>query len=337
MSEFDEFVKIKEQLDQSVKDNDDDNIIALLKGISTMPVTYEILKKTLIGQSVGKLRNNSNEIIKREATVIVTEWKTVKDVKDTTSPPQTSTTTKTSTTSTTTTSNQSGQKEKEKEKEKVSSGVKSPKSSVGSTSSPTATTTVSSPNPSTKRKADSAITKEKQEQDNKRKETTADASGDEVRTNCIRLFTEAVSVKYEGETNNTPEDIGQQIEYELYQIYNGTTKDYKNKARSIIYNLKNNQQLREHLLSDIISPSKLVSMDSNEMANKEIQEARTKMQKFTLHAAIDNNNNQATTDQFKCGRCKQRKCKYYQMQTRSADEPMTTFVTCTNCNHKWKF
>jgi transcription elongation factor S-II len=33
----------------------------------------------------------------------------------------------------------------------------------------------------------------------------------------------------------------------------------------------------------------------------------------------------AATDIFKCGRCKQRKCTYYQMQTRSADEPMTTF------------
>lgn len=36
---------------------------------------------------------------------------------------------------------------------------------------------------------------------------------------------------------------------------------------------------------------------------------------------------QATTDQFQCGKCKQRKCTYYQMQTRSADEPMTTFVS----------
>ena len=28
----------------------------------------------------------------------------------------------------------------------------------------------------------------------------------------------------------------------------------------------------------------------------------------------------------RCGKCGQRKCTYYQMQTRSADEPMTTFV-----------
>jgi transcription elongation factor S-II len=42
------------------------------------------------------------------------------------------------------------------------------------------------------------------------------------------------------------------------------------------------------------------------------------------------------TDEFKCGRCKQRKCTYYQMQIRSADEPMTTFVTCLACDNKWK-
>jgi len=39
---------------------------------------------------------------------------------------------------------------------------------------------------------------------------------------------------------------------------------------------------------------------------------------------------------FECGRCKSYKTTYYQLQTRSADEPMTTFVTCVNCNKKWK-
>ena len=42
------------------------------------------------------------------------------------------------------------------------------------------------------------------------------------------------------------------------------------------------------------------------------------------------------TGQFKCGKCKSVKTTYYQMQTRSADEPMTTFVTCMSCSNKWK-
>jgi len=39
-----------------------------------------------------------------------------------------------------------------------------------------------------------------------------------------------------------------------------------------------------------------------------------------------------------CRRCKKKtRCDYYQMQTRSADEPMTTFVTCLDCDLRWKF
>jgi DNA-directed RNA polymerase subunit M/transcription elongation factor TFIIS len=43
-----------------------------------------------------------------------------------------------------------------------------------------------------------------------------------------------------------------------------------------------------------------------------------------------------TTDQFKCGRCKKRECSYYMLQTRSADEPMTIFITCHNCGNRWR-
>ena len=40
---------------------------------------------------------------------------------------------------------------------------------------------------------------------------------------------------------------------------------------------------------------------------------------------------------FRCAKCRQNNCTYYQLQTRSADEPMTTFVTCLNCDNRWKF
>jgi DNA-directed RNA polymerase subunit M/transcription elongation factor TFIIS len=39
---------------------------------------------------------------------------------------------------------------------------------------------------------------------------------------------------------------------------------------------------------------------------------------------------------FKCGKCKSSKTSYYQMQTRSADEPMTSYITCKNCGNRWK-
>ncbi len=42
------------------------------------------------------------------------------------------------------------------------------------------------------------------------------------------------------------------------------------------------------------------------------------------------------TDRYKCGRCGKRECSYYEMQTRSADEPMTIFINCLNCGKRWR-
>mgnify|MGYP001186892887 FL=1 len=45
----------------------------------------------------------------------------------------------------------------------------------------------------------------------------------------------------------------------------------------------------------------------------------------------------ATTNIFTCKKCGKKKCSFYQLQTRSADEPMTTFVNCLVCGSSWKF
>lgn len=42
------------------------------------------------------------------------------------------------------------------------------------------------------------------------------------------------------------------------------------------------------------------------------------------------------TDMFRCTRCGKRQCTYYEMQTRSADEPMTQFIRCLNCGKQWR-
>jgi DNA-directed RNA polymerase subunit M/transcription elongation factor TFIIS len=47
-------------------------------------------------------------------------------------------------------------------------------------------------------------------------------------------------------------------------------------------------------------------------------------------------NKAMATDQFLCSRCWKRECTYYEMQTRSADEPMTIFITCLNCGKHWR-
>ena len=59
-------------------------------------------------------------------------------------------------------------------------------------------------------------------------------------------------------------------------------------------------------------------------------------EKFKREKVMYEEKEEAMTDQFKCGRCKSRKCTYYELQTRSADEGMTTFITCINCGNRWK-
>lgn len=42
------------------------------------------------------------------------------------------------------------------------------------------------------------------------------------------------------------------------------------------------------------------------------------------------------TDRFRCSGCKKKMCSYYELQTRSADEPMTIFIKCLSCGKQWK-
>jgi DNA-directed RNA polymerase subunit M/transcription elongation factor TFIIS len=44
----------------------------------------------------------------------------------------------------------------------------------------------------------------------------------------------------------------------------------------------------------------------------------------------------AATDMFRCSKCNKRECTYYEMQSRSADEPMTQFIRCLNCGKQWR-
>jgi len=67
-------------------------------------------------------------------------------------------------------------------------------------------------------------------------------------------------------------------------------------------------------------------MTSEEMASDERREENQKLQEQNIHNAKGAAPKNATTNEFMCGKCKQRKVSYYQMQTRSADEPMTSMT-----------
>ncbi|XP_031484757.1 transcription elongation factor TFIIS [Nymphaea colorata] len=129
------------------------------------------------------------------------------------------------------------------------------------------------------------------------------------------------------------------VESVMFEKLGRSNGAQKFKYRSIMFNLKdaNNPDLRRKVLLGEVRPEKLVAMSPEEMASDKRKQENKQIKEKALFDCERGGPAKATTDQFKCGRCGQRKTTYYQLQTRSADEPMTTFVTCVNCNNHWKF
>lgn len=131
------------------------------------------------------------------------------------------------------------------------------------------------------------------------------------------------------------------IEMELFTHFTSTTPEYKAKYRDIVFNLrdKNNPELNQQIYSGAIEVERLPCISSEEMASSELKKQRKDIVAFEKDAVRSDwakESMTGTTDMWRCARCKERKCTYYQMQTRGGDEPMTTFVTCMVCGKRWK-
>lgn len=111
------------------------------------------------------------------------------------------------------------------------------------------------------------------------------------------------------------------------------TQLYIDRLRSIYYNLKNEKLLYD-LKNGEITPQTLAFMTHQEMNPQHWETLIDKKRKRDANKY--NNNAQASTDMFTCRKCRSKRCTYYELQTRSADEPATIFVTCLDCGKNWK-
>ena len=108
---------------------------------------------------------------------------------------------------------------------------------------------------------------------------------------------------------------------------------YENKTNDLLLNLKTTENvLINHLKEGKINPEELAFLKPEEL-NPDKYETIIKKKEIADYKK----NNKATTDIFKCSKCKSRKCTLHQQQTRAGDEPMTTYVTCQECGHVFKF
>jgi DNA-directed RNA polymerase subunit M/transcription elongation factor TFIIS len=107
---------------------------------------------------------------------------------------------------------------------------------------------------------------------------------------------------------------------------------YVDHLRSVITNLKG--EVLQQISDGTIKPHIVAFMTHQELYPSrwdQLIEAKIKRDKNKFETNIN-----ASTDTFTCRKCKGNQCTYYQQQVRSADEPMTTFVTCLICYSRWK-
>jgi transcription elongation factor S-II len=113
---------------------------------------------------------------------------------------------------------------------------------------------------------------------------------------------------------------------------------YIRKIRHISVNLHpntyiENKNLYERYRTGECSIEEIISLTETELFPERNRELAEKM--FLREQRLLEGNKAAATDQFRCPRCSKRQCTFYEMQTRSADEPMTIFIQCVNCGKRW--
>ncbi|KAL8866391.1 MAG: hypothetical protein Q9174_006331 [Haloplaca sp. 1 TL-2023] len=159
-----------------------------------------------------------------------------------------------------------------------------------------------------------------------------------IRDSCIGLL-------YNGLAHSSPVpsatiiSVAVAVEEAAFQKFGPETKEaYKTKVRSLFQNLKNksNPTLRVRVLSNEITPERLVVMTHEDLKSAEQKKQDLEYQKENMKNAEVAKPERSISTSFECGKCKQKKVAYNQAQTRSADEPMTTFCECQNCGNRWK-
>jgi len=108
---------------------------------------------------------------------------------------------------------------------------------------------------------------------------------------------------------------------------------YLDRLRTLYINLKNSDFLNQVKNSEV-PPQSIAFMTHQEMNASHWRVLLE--QKMMRDANKYTNNIQASTDMFTCKKCKSKRCTYYELQTRSADEPATIFITCLDCGKNWK-
>uniref|UniRef100_A0ABI7Y2M2 Transcription elongation factor n=1 Tax=Felis catus TaxID=9685 RepID=A0ABI7Y2M2_FELCA len=297
----DEVVRIAKKMDKMVQKKNAAGALDLLKELKNIPMTLELLQSTRIGMSVNAIRKQStDEEVTSLAKSLIKSWKKLLDGPSTDKDPE------------------------EKKKDTAVTSQNSPEAREESSSS-------------------GNISSRKEEANARDTYVSsfprAPSTSDSVRLKCREMLAAALRTGDDYVAIGADEEeLGSQIEEAIYQEIRNTDMKYKNRVRSRISNLKDakNPNLRKNVLCGNIPPDLFARMTAEEMASDELKEMRKNLTKEAIREHQMAKTGGTQTDLFTCGKCKKKNCTYTQVQTRSADEPMTTFVVCNECGNRWK-
>jgi len=173
------------------------------------------------------------------------------------------------------------------------------------------------------------------------------AKREKIREKFVEAFGKSDSLEVkagedDGVTLKDPVELAAEMETALHK-HCPDEKAYINQARAVLFNLKDkkNPMFNFKLLVGAIAADSVHKLTSEDMASDAKNAERKKYLQDAM-AAIDQdwarkNGQMRISGMFTCGECKGTQTTYFQMRTRSSDEPMTTFATCLTCGNRWKF
>jgi len=292
----------------------DDNAVDMLRKLKSLPITLEILQRTRIGMTVNELRKKSErKDVQSEAKNLIKAWKKLLEGKDAKS-------------------DKVGLPRNDSFASNISDSLDATDIGGGSSNGDSygrkGATGTDKPKPKPAPVASSS----------RQTSSSSSGGGDDYRNSSRQLILKSLQGEPLDGTLD-PEALAIRIEQCIYDQFKSTNDKYKAAIRSRVFNLrdKRNPELRENVLLGMVSPERLATMSTEEMASKEMKQLRTTLTKQAINDYQMATDSGTPTDMFKCGRCQKKNCTYTQAQTRSADEPMTTFVYCRECGYRWKF
>lgn len=344
-----EIVRIGKQLEKLANSDTPNEEVAMdmLRSLQSLPMTLDVLQKSHIGISVNKLRQKfSGSDLASLAKKLIKSWRKLLPGKDAKSSPSLGnsqndhTPSQATPTPKTKTSPPPVTYTPQNNTTSINSNtsIASPTTANGETPIEM-TPSVAGPSRSDSVSSDSGIVYFSPSVDG---DARIPATGDAVRDRCRELLAKAMMKGFEKVTIEEEikfHNLAADVEDCVFGEFRDTGNKYKQRVRSRVSNLGDpkNPSLKHNVMSGTIPPSKIATMTTEEMASDAMKQLRKQLTKEAIRDSQMAMQGGTETDLLKCSKCKNRKCTYTQAQTRSADEPMTTFALCLHCGHRWKF